>query len=210
MGFEKQKIQINKRRRLSSVSLNSMKRRQILSGLMKLLFFIGFIFLSIPFVSTFSSSDINEKQKSSSHWVITQSVAELVEGEVKSLSWSGGLVWVYARNKKDIESLKTQSALLKDNASLISDQPDDMKNNFRSTDEKYFVFIPRENKRNCQVRLEDSDDNVLFSEPCFNAKYDAAGRIFKNSGHKEQQNLAVPKHVIEGGILKIGVWTPKI
>lgn len=187
-----------------------MKRRQVLSGLMKLLFFIGFIFLSIPFISTFSSSDINEKQKSSARWVITQSVAELVEGEVKSLSWSGGLVWVYARNENDIQSLKNINNLLKDASSLNSDQPESLKNDFRSVDKKYFIFIPQENKRNCQVRLNRSDESILFTEPCFNAKYDAAGRIFKNSGHKEQQNLIVPKHVIEDGILKVGIWMPKI
>ena len=197
-------------KKVRPVSLSSMNRRQILSGLMKLLVFIGFIFLSIPFISTFSSSDIDEKQKTSSHWVITQSVAGLAEGEVKSLSWSGGLVWVYARNNEDIELLKSKSNLLKDNASLMSEQPEGMSNNFRSADERYFVFIPQENKRNCQVRLDKADEGILFSEPCFSSKYDAAGRIFKRSGHKDQQNLVVPNHVVENGILKIGIWTPKL
>lgn len=187
-----------------------MKRRQILSGLMKLLVFIGFIFLSIPFISTFSSSDIDDKQKSSSRWVITLPVTDLISGEVKKMSWSGGLVWVYARHKNEIQLLKNKNNLLRDAASLNSDQPENMKNYFRSTDEKYFVFIPHENKRNCQVQLNKNGENILFTEPCFNAKYDAAGRIFRNSGHKEQQNLAVPKHVIEDGVLKIGIWMPKI
>ena len=76
--------------------------------------------------------------------------------------------------------------------------------------EQFFVFIPQENKRRCQVRLEDDSIKTLFTEPCFGARYDAAGHIFENSGHNEQQNLAVPEHVIEDGILKIGIWTPKI
>ena len=189
---------------------SSNKRREILSGLMKLLVFIGFIFLSIPFISTFTSSDIEEKQKSSTRWVITLPVSELVEGEIKKFSWSGGLVWVYARNTNEIQSLKNKDSLLRDRFSVKSDQPDNMKNNFRSSNEKYFVFIPQENKKGCQVSLNKENENTVFSEPCFNAKYDSAGRIFKNSGHKQQTNLAVPEHVVEDGILKVGIWTPKL
>lgn len=177
---------------------------------MKLLVFIGFIFLSIPFISTFTSSDIEEKQKSSTRWVITLPVSELVEGEIKKFSWSGGLVWVYARNTNEIQSLKNKDSLLRDRFSVKSDQPDNMKNNFRSSNEKYFVFIPQENKKGCQVSLNKENENTVFSEPCFNAKYDSAGRIFKNSGHKQQTNLAVPEHVVEDGIIKVGIWTPKL
>ena len=177
---------------------------------MKLLVLIGFIFLSIPFISTFTSSDIEEKQKSSTRWVLSSSVAELAEGEIKQLSWSGGLVWIYVRRTEDIQSLKNINSLLRDPLSTKSDQPDNLKNNFRSSDGKYFVFISQENKKGCQVSLNKENENTVLSEPCFNARYDSAGRIFKNSGHAQQTNLAVPEHVIEDGILKVGIWTPKI
>ena len=189
---------------------SSNQRRKFLSGLMKLLVFIGFIFLSIPFISTFTSNDVEEKQKASTRWVITLPVSELVDGEIKQLNWSGGLVWVYARNSKDIQSLKNKESVLRDRFSAKSDQPDSMKNNIRSASEKYFVFIPQENKKGCQVSLNKENANTVFSEPCFNAKYDSAGRIFSNSGHKQQTNLAVPEHVIEAGVLKVGIWMPKI
>lgn len=123
---------------------SSLNRRQILSGLMKLLVFIALIFISIPFISSFSSNSIGEKQKATSRWVMTIAVSDLIEGEVKTLSWAGGLVWVYARNKNDIQSLKDANSSLGDASSTSSDQPEDMRNNFRSADEKYFVFIPRE------------------------------------------------------------------
>ena len=209
MGFENKEIQIYKRRKLTAVP-SSNQRRKILSGLMKLLFFIGFIFLSIPFISTFTSTDIEEKQNTTKQWVITLPILELVEGEIKQFSWSGGLVWVYVRNTEDIQSLKNKNNLLRDRFSTKSDQPDDLKNNIRSSNKKYFVFIPQENKKGCQVRLNKENKNTVFSEPCFNAKYDSAGRIFKNSGHMQQTNLAVPEHVVEDGILKVGIWIPKI
>lgn len=186
------------------------KRRQFLSGLMKLLVFIGFVFLSIPFISSFTTDDIEEKQGASSHWVVTYSTTDLIEGEIKTLPWSGGEFWVYTRTEFDIKSLKNEKTLLSDQFSEKSDQPESMKNNFRSESEKYFVFIPQESKRGCQVRLNEDKDNVIFTEPCFSAKYDAAGRKFLKMGHKEQKNLAVPEHAVESGILKIGIWIPKI
>lgn len=189
---------------------SSIKRRQVLSGLMKLFVFIGLIFISIPFISHFSTNSIDEKQSSSSRWVITQAVSDLVPGEVKALNWSGGLVWVYARTETDIELLKNSDSSLRDVNSTKSDQPEAMNNKLRSASENVFVFIPQENKRGCQVILNAGQDKVRFTEPCYGAKYDAAGRIFENSGHKEQQNLSVPKHIIEDGILKIGIWMPKI
>lgn len=191
-------------------SAESTKRRQILSGLMKLLVFIGFVFLSVPFLSSFSSNSIDKKQAAISHWVINLPVTDLIAGEVKALPWAGGLVWVYTRTKSDIQSLKNNNASLRDAFSEKSDQPEQMKNGYRSASKKFFVFIPQENKRNCQVRLISEKETVAFTEPCFRAKYDAAGRIFKNSGHNEQQNLAVPEHVIEDGILKVGIWMPKL
>ena len=193
-----------------SVSPSSSKRRQILSGLMKLLVFIGLVFVSIPFISHFSTNSIDEKQAASSHWIITQAVSDLVPGEVKALNWSGGLVWVYSRTEKDLHLLKKIDPDLRDTNSAKSDQPDSMKSNIRSANESVFVFIPQENKRGCQVSLKEGASKVRFTEPCYAAEYDAAGRIFENSGHKEQQNLAVPEHIIEDGILKIGIWMPKI
>lgn len=192
---------------------SSLKRRQILSGLMKILVFIGLVFITIPFVSSFSSNSIDEKKSAKKHWVINVPLSDLKSGKVSPLSWSGGHVWVYARTKKDIIFLKKDSIALRDALSNQSEQPGEMKNNFRSMSENYFVFIPIENKRGCQVSLYDEtneSEEAVFTEPCFGAKYDAAGRILKNSGHLEQQNLAVPEHVIEDGTLKIGIWMPKI
>ena len=190
--------------------LPSLKRREMLSGLMKLLGFIGLIFLSVPFISSFSSKDIDEKQQATSAWVIKQPVADLPIGKVTVLNWSGGVVWVYVRTENNLSWLKKEGKELQDALSTKSEQPERMRNNFRSASEKYFVFIPQENKRGCQVSLNDDGEKAVFTEPCFSAKYDAAGRIMNNSGHQDQNNLAVPEHILEDGILKVGVWTPKI
>lgn len=195
-----------------SASNDSLQRRKILSGLMKLLVLIGMVFVSIPFISSLSGSD-TEAKKNKSDWIIRLPVTELIRGEVKAIPWVGGLVWVYYRTEHEIHSLK-QHDMLSDAFSDKSEQPLKMKSDTRSADEKYFVFIPLENKRRCQVRLDKTSGadgvTILFSEPCYGAKYDAAGRILKNTGHPLQTNLPVPEHILEDGFLKVGIWTPKI
>lgn len=190
----------------------NLKRRQILSGLMKLLVLIAFILVSIPFFSSLSSDLSDSEKQRSSRWVAGIAVDDLVAGEVNTLSWSGGEFWIYARTKEDIQALVTlNDEQLRDASSANSDQPDNMNTAFRSANQKYFVFVPHENLRGCQISLsDDRGEKVVFTEPCYQAQFDAAGRIFKFSGKKEQLNLSVPQHVIENGQLKIGIWTPAV
>ena len=138
---------------MKAPSDDSLQRRKILSGLMKLLVLLGLVFVSVPFISSFSGHSTEDKPGQDKQWVMTFPLDGLTGGEVKTLSWSGGEVWVYQRTKKEQDALK-QHALLRDAFSEKSDQPESMKNDFRSASEKYFVFIPRENKRGCQVSLD--------------------------------------------------------
>lgn len=196
----------------SPASVANLKRRQILSGLMKLLVFIAFIFISVPFVSSLSSGSKENKKQLTTRWVATVPVAGLTAGEVNTLSWAGGVIWVYSRTEKDIKTLLAlNEEKLRDAYSDKSEQPNNMNNSFRSIDQKYFVFIPLENVRGCQVSLnDDRNAEAIFTEPCYRAKFDAAGRVFKTGGHKAQKNLPVPDHIIEDGKLKVGIWTPKV
>ena len=173
---------------------------------MKLLVFIGLAFVSVPFISSLISTE----SKDDSSWVISFAMSELVPGQVQRLKWSGGIVWVYRRTDTDMNYLSQPNPLLADALSNQSDQPDDLKTRYRSKHKRFFVFIPHENKRGCQVRLNENTTRSVFSEPCYGARYDAAGRIIKNSGHVKQQNLAVPKHVIKDGKIRIAIWTPKV
>ena len=187
---------------------STQQRRLVLTRILKLMVLVGVIYLFVPFLASFSISLNDEEGLESSHWVLTVPVSALEPAKVKTLSWSGGPVWVYTRTKDDIKSLKYTDSMLRDPASEASDQPSDMKNEFRSADSAYFVFIPIENKRSCQVRFND-EETIKFIDPCFGAEFDTAGRIFNGSGHKDQNNLAVPLHIIEGGMLKVGIWLPK-
>lgn len=189
--------------------LSLFDRRLMLTRVMKLLVVIGFLGLLTPFLSSLTSNINNETKDIATQWVVTLPIKAILPGEVKSLSWSGGIFWVYKRTEKDIELLKKSKLPLRDPASENSDQPKDMMNKYRSVDKTLFVFVPLENKRSCQVRSHDGEGGIRFTEPCYGAKYDAAGHLVSNSGHEGQKNLSVPKHIIEKGMLKIGVWVRK-
>lgn len=196
----------------SPSSVASLKRRKILSGLMKLLVFIAFVFVAVAFTSSLSTNSKESNNQLTTRWVASVPIADLTAGEVNTLSWAGGIIWVYSRTEKDIKTLLAlDEEKLRDAASDNSEQPENMNNVFRSINQKYFVFIPLENVRGCQVSLNDErKTEVIFTEPCYRAKFDAAGRIFKMSGNKAQTNLPVPDHIIEDGELKIGIWTPDV
>lgn len=159
-----------------------------------------------PFLLSLTVFTDDSEKDNTTKWIVSIPIKNLPSGKIEALSWKGGLFWVYKRTDKDIKSLSEVYPLVRDAASVESDQPINMTNNNRSANELFFVFVPIESKRGCQIRLYDEEPGIKFTEPCFGSKYDAAGRIYKNSGHKDQKNLSVPMHVIENGMLKIGVW----
>ena len=190
---------------------NQFNKRLLLVRLYKLFLLICFLGLLSPFLLSLTVFIGNSEKEVIDKWVVSVPLINLSSGKIHELPWSGGLYWVYKRTDKDISSLKGihsqhSNSSLRDAASKYSDQPVNMANNSRSANEYYFVFVPLESKRACQVRLYDDEPNIKFIEPCFGSKYDAAGRVFKESGHKDQKNLSVPMHKIENGILKIAVW----
>jgi len=190
---------------------NQFNKRLLLVRLYKLFLLICFLGLLSPFLLSLTVFIGDSEEEIINKWVVSVPLINLSSGKIHELPWSGGLYWVYKRTDKDISSLKGihsqhSNSSLRDAASKYSDQPVNMANNSRSANEYYFVFVPLESKRACQVRLYDDEPNIKFIEPCFGSKYDAAGRVFKESGHKDQKNLSVPMHKIENGILKIAVW----
>ena len=191
--------------------LNQINKRLLLVRLYKLFLLISFLGLLTPFLLSLTVFTSDSEKEVVNKWVVSVPVKNLSSGKIHALPWSGGLYWVYKRTDEDISSLKAindqpGNSELRDASSEFSDQPVNMANNFRSANEYYFVFVPLETKRSCQVRLVDDEPDVKFTEPCFGSQYDAAGRVFKESGHQDQKNLSVPMHKIENGVLKIAVW----
>lgn len=188
----------------------NLERRRLLAAVLKLLLLLGLGLFSLPFILNLMSSlsgPVSEQQ----HWAFELTLDTLQPGQLQTYPWPSGELAVYRRTAADLEWLaKPAEHELADARSHNSDQPAEFSPILRSASDLYFVFIPVENYRHCQLRLGEEKSPVVFTEPCLGAHYDAAGRRFKNSGHEQQQNLAVPGHIIEAGKLKVAAWQAKI
>ena len=167
----------------------------------KLLGLFGFAIALVPFVGFLISGDDldsgNEDDVS-----LEVNLADLKPGHTKKLELLNWPVWVYHRTPENMAALRRFEHQLKDPKSNESEQPVDARNPLRSLKPEFFVFVPLETERNCQVRFAEQTEFSQpgrewaggFVEPCFGARYDLAGRIFRDSGHGEQRNLRVPNY----------------
>lgn len=181
---------------------DSTRRRQNLERTAKLLFLVALGFLVFPFLASFfPAADESEGERTRPGLLVD--LADLAPGAVRQVVWKGYPVWIYRRTRRDVEGVLSLAQELADLNSVFSVQPAEMRNPLRSLRPEYFVFVPLETKRSCQVHYVASDhqfgDSRLawyggFTEPCYGARFDLAGRIYRDTGMGEQQNLTIPPY----------------
>jgi len=171
-------------------------RRLYLKVTLKLLLLVGLGLAAIPFITSLYHADDDDAGTLMNPWYVEVDLSRLMPGQVQSVAWPGGEVWIYARTPQDIEAVqRVEANTLRDPASRQSQQPTAARNAHRSLQPEYFVFLPRETLRGCQVQqVELSPGMTGFAEACYGARFDNAGRIFMNSGQADQHNLTVPPH----------------
>lgn len=168
-------------------------RRARLRGLTKLLLGIGLILLAIPFIASVLPPATTPRP---SPWDATHDLSRLAQGDILRLDGASGPVWVLRRSREDLRELEALGPHLRDPDSEQSRQFSAARTPWRSLDPEFFVFVPRETRRGCQVReaVATARWPAGFDEACEGARFDRAGRIFHDSGHPEQGNLTVPPH----------------
>lgn len=168
--------------------------RLYLSVLLKLLIIVGLLGAAIPFIASLRQGTDTPQRENP--WQVEIDLADMIPGQIKRLNWPGGEVWIYQRSPEETMLLRSTSTdFLRDPESQASNQPVGIRNSLRSLDASYFVFLPRETRRGCRVHLVELDSGRPgFTEPCYNSRYDSAGRIFRDSGAPEQRNLPVPPY----------------
>lgn len=182
------------------------EQRLLLSRLAKLLALTGLGFVAYPFFATFlpdTSVDAERRQQ----WQRELDLANLHTGELLSLDdWPGGPVAVYRRSAHEVAGLARIADQLHDPHSQQSRQPDDLRTPARSHLPEYFVFVPAETERGCQVRYIPPDKQPKpdiawyggFVDLCNGSLYDTAGRVYRAYRGERQQNLAVPAYTALG------------
>jgi ubiquinol-cytochrome c reductase iron-sulfur subunit len=174
-------------------------RRLYLRVTLKLLILLGLGLAAIPFISSLQHAG-DDAGDASNPWMIEVDLSRLAEGQILSVPWPGGEVWIHHRTRQDIQYLQTIAIdNLRDPVSDHSDQPDTVSINTRSLRPEYFVFLPRETRRGCQVQQIELQAGITgYSEACYGARFDNAGRILQGSGQADQHNLSIPPHEFSG------------
>ena len=181
-------------------------RRLLLTRTTKILVLIGMAYVIYPFLATFMPEDSVDAQRQQ-HWQREIDLANLEPGELLSIDdWPGGPVAVYHRSAHELDGLTRVAAQLHDPQSQQSRQPIDLQTPARSHLPEYFVFIPVDTDRACQIRYitpnkQPKPDIIWyggFSEPCNGSLYDTAGRVYRDYRSERQQNLAVPGYKVIG------------
>jgi len=173
----------------------SQNKRRVLSVVLKLLILTSIVLFSLPFIASLYKSEPGSSEESFEHYR-SVNLSGLGRGTLLKIKGYSTEVWVYRRSLDDIEQIKLMpEQLFRDPLSHQSQQPPDLLPRFRSYHQDYFVFIPLESQKQCQVLL----DQILsghngFNEVCYRGVFDTAGRALKAHGHRQQLNLSVPAH----------------
>jgi ubiquinol-cytochrome c reductase iron-sulfur subunit len=179
-----------------------MNRRLLLTRLLKLLTLCGLGFVAYPFFATLlPDAGVNDQRRA--QWERELDLSGLQPGELLIINdWPGGPVAIYQRTQHELDGLHRIAAQLHDPNSTHSRQPDILRSATRAQRDAYFVFVPLDTDRSCQIRYipankqpkPDLDWYGGFSEPCTGSLYDTAGRIYRDYRTERQQNLSVPQY----------------
>jgi ubiquinol-cytochrome c reductase iron-sulfur subunit len=120
-------------------------------------------------------------------------------GEQVVVEWQGKPVWIIRRSQSMLEQLKnTDTTQLRDPRSLVDQQPEYAKNNYRSIHPEYLILVAICTHLGCSPKYKPNLDELGpnwpggFFCPCHGSTFDLAGRVFK--GVPAPINLEVPPH----------------
>lgn len=125
-------------------------------------------------------------------------LSKLEPGQNAIVEWRGKPVWIIRRTKEMLQSLKTDGSQLRDPNSLVEQQPEYAKNQYRSINPEYLVLIGICTHLGCSPKYKPQlgelgpDWPGGFFCPCHGSTFDLAGRVFK--GVPAPINLEVPPY----------------
>lgn len=137
-------------------------------------------------------------------------VADLLPGESRVISWENRPVLLYRRQEQDLLQLRSPDERLLDATSRKSKQPDEYRGDFRSASAELFVAIGLGTDLGCPVSFlppqaalfQEKPWSGGFIDSCRKARYDLAGRVYRSQ--YADRNLVVPRYVLEGDTLILG------
>lgn len=176
-------------------------RKRLFRRLTQWLFLAGIVIVAIPFFSSDNRSGTGVEP-------LSINIADMQEGEWRSLLWNGWPVFILKRSPDMLVHLRTPVEALVDPWSKHSRQPDNASNVYRSVRPAFFVSYLGCTDLNCPLRYEAIVSTDKQQPPgqlvcaCGSNRYDLAGRVY--SGSDENKNLQVPGYEFpEPGTLRL-------
>ncbi len=170
------------------------KRRDFLVKATGALGGVGAACALTPFVASWLPS---EKAQAAGAPVQVE-LKDLEPGQLVTVEWRGKPVWILRRTKEMLEGLPKIDSSLRDPASLVEQQPDYAKNEYRSINPEYLVLIGICTHLGCIPKYKPNVEEFGphweggFYCPCHGSRFDLAGRVFK--GVPAPINLQVPPY----------------
>jgi ubiquinol-cytochrome c reductase iron-sulfur subunit len=131
-------------------------------------------------------------------------ISKLAPGEMQIVEWRGKPVWIVNRTKEMLDGIKNSDARASDPNSVVPQQPDYAKNEYRSIKPEIAVLVGVCTHLGCSPQYKSVDAkgdmgqdwNGGFFCPCHGSKFDFAGRVFQ--GSPAPINLQVPPYKFVG------------
>ena len=166
---------------------------------------VGIAAVSIPFLGYWKPS----QKALNAGAPVKVDVSKIESGAMITVEWQGKPVWILRRTEKNLENLLLSNHLakLRDPESIINQQPEYAKNNFRSLREEVLIVVGICTHLGCVPTYKPNghseENNGLYFCPCHGSKFDLAGRVFKKV--PAPTNLMVPPHrYLSERIVEIG------
>jgi len=188
-------------------------KRRFLTAATSVVGGVGVAAVAVPFVASMLPS---AKAKAAGAPVEVD-ISKLEVGQLIRPEWRGKPVWVFRRSPEVLDNLASQTDMLRDpNSDVTEQQPDYSKNATRSIRDEIGVLVGICTHLGCSptYRPELSPEDLGpdwkggFFCPCHGSKFDLAGRVY--SGVPAPINLVVPPHYfLDDNHILIGEDAPK-
>ncbi|MBA2651451.1 MAG: ubiquinol-cytochrome c reductase iron-sulfur subunit [Tatlockia sp.] len=178
----------------SNEELIDEQRRRFLLATTTVLGSIGVVCALKPFFSSWLPS-----AKAQADGASVQVDLENIEpGQQVTVEWRGKPVWIIRRTKEMLAKLNGHDALLRDPNSVVEQQPEYAKNQYRSINPEYLVLVGICTHLGCVPKYTPVSKKLGiywpggFYCPCHGSTFDFAGRVFKDV--PAPINLEVPPY----------------
>ncbi|OGT43991.1 MAG: ubiquinol-cytochrome c reductase iron-sulfur subunit [Gammaproteobacteria bacterium RIFCSPHIGHO2_12_FULL_40_19] len=171
------------------------KRREFLTGATVTMGAIGVAAACVPFIASMLPS----ADAIAAGGPIHVKVSDMKPGDQLTVIWRGKPVWIIARGVDALETLHTDTNLLRDPDSTTDQQPTYAQNIFRSRKPQHLILVGVCTHLGCTPTYRPDPHSVSSDWPggffcsCHGSKFDLSGRVFK--GVPAPINLEVPPYV---------------